>query len=327
MSALSPSLSAILPTDTYDTIRDTLDSLRAQSVHDKLEIVIVATSVAGLGPEDGACEGFHSTTIVEVPQLEPMSWARAQGVRAASAPIVLFAESHSYPAPRACETLIEAHQGPWAAVGMAMGNANPATMRSWASLYLDYGPWVEASPRGVVDMLPGHNSSFKRSVLLEYEDELEKIMESGNHLTTDLRARGYELYLEPDAKTYHLNVTRPISWLMERIVAGRAYAGFRSRPWSLQRRFLYMAAWPLIPAVRLRRILGYMRSSARGKELLPRVLPALAVNLVISAFGEGIGYAIGAGGAMRHINEMELHRVQYVRRADRPASTRELSPS
>jgi hypothetical protein len=320
VSAPAPALSVILPTDTYETIRNELAALRAQTVHQQLELVIVTPSARGLGPADGLLDGFHSVTVAEVEDLYPLFRSRAHGVRAASAPVVLLAESHAYLERSHCEVLIRAHQDSWAVVGPAMWNANPATMRSWSGLYMDYGPWVEVGRPGAVDALPGHNSSYKRSVLLEYGDRLESMMMSSMTRHADLRARGHGLYLEPGARTYHLNVSRPLIWLEERLVGGRSFAGARSHGWSSGRRLLYAAAWFLIPAVRLPRILRDMRRTHEAGFIL-RALPALAVSLLVSAAGEGLGYAFGAGSATRRVNEIEVYKERYVRPADRPEVT------
>jgi hypothetical protein len=320
VSASGPELSVILPTDTYATIRNELCSLRSQTAHERLEIVIITNSIAGLGPENGAREGFHSLTVIEIDELYPLFRARAQGVRAASAPVVLLAESHAYPERDHCEKLILAHRNSWAVVGPVMCNANPGTMRSWSGLYMDYGPWVGISHGDVVDNLPGHNSSYKRAVLLEYGDRLESMMRSSPRRHADLRSRGHLLYLEPAARTYHLNVSLPWSWLEERLVGGRSYAAARSHEWNIAQRVLYAAACPLIPAVRLPRILKDMGRS-HGSGFILRAMPALLVSLLISALGEGLGYAFGPGGATRRVNEMELYKERYVRPADRPEVT------
>jgi hypothetical protein len=316
----APALSVILPTDTYDTVRNELAALRAQTVRDRLEVVIVTSSVAALGAEDGDCEGFHSVTVVELGSLYPLYRARAEGVRRAHAPIVLLAESHAYPGPRHCEALIRTHEGPWAVVGPAMCNANPGTMRSWSGLYMDYGPWVEAKTPGTVDELPGHNSSYKRSVLLEYGDQLEAMMMSSPRRHADLLARGHQLYLEPAARTYHLNVSLPWPWIEERLVGGRSFAGARCYHWGIGRRALYAVGAPLIPLVRLVRIVPLMRR-ARGWAFVLRAFPALMASLVLGSLGEGLGYAFGAGGAMDRVNEMEIYKERYVRSLDRPEVT------
>ena len=233
---------------------------------------------------------------------------------------MLLAESHAYPDRRHCETLIRAHKDSWAVVGPMMCNANPATMRSWTGLYMDYGPWVGHGQGGLVDNLPGHNSSYKRAVLLEYGDRLESMMRSSPRRHADLRARGQLLYLEPAAKTYHLNVSLPWSWLEERLVGGRSFAAARSHEWSIPQRAAYALASPLIPFVRLGRILKDMRRS-RSAGFILRAMPALILSLLVSALGEGLGYAFGPGGAMRRVNEMELYKERYVRPADHPEVT------
>ena len=105
-------------------------------------------------------------------------------------------------------------------------------------------------------------------------------------------------------------MSRPGPWLRERVAAGRDFAGLRSRRWSPLRRAAYALGSPLIPVVRLARVVGQLRAR-RALGLLPRVLPALAVGLAFSAAGEAAGYAAGRGSP-RSLYEMELHKVRYV---------------
>jgi glycosyltransferase involved in cell wall biosynthesis len=315
----SPAMSVVLATERYETIRKTVRHLRAQKVRDRLEIVIVTPSKDKLGLQTSELNDFLKFLVVEIGAIRSLSWARAVGIRQASAPLVALAESHSYPDPGWAEALIEAHRKPWAAVGPAIGNANPAGMISWCNLFLDYGRWVEMAEAKVMDDLPGRNSSYKRSLLLQYGSELEAMLEAEIVLHLDLQARGYKLYLEPKAKTYHLNVSLPSSWLAERFNAGRWYAAARAQSWPWLRRFLYIGGAPLIPLVRLRRILGDIKRSGRDRDLLPRILPVLLVSLIVSAVGEMVGYAFGVGAAMQKTSLMELYKAQHLTEHDRQA--------
>ncbi len=310
MTGTEPEISIVLPTDSYRTVRRVLEHLRAQSVHDRLELVIVTPSRAGLGLEHGACDGLHSVRIVES-ELDSIPRARAEGIRAAGAPIVVFGETHSYPEPEFAEALIEAHRGPWAVVGPAILNANPGSLLSWAALFMDYGPWVESRERGPMADVPAHNGAYKRAILLEYGSRLDEMLASDPVLNADLRAKGHGLYLEPRARTRHLNVSQVGACVVERLAAGRAYAAGRAQGWPWSRRVAYALASPLIPAVRLVRILHYIRASGRAQELLPRLMPPLVFALTVSACGELLGYALGIGGARRPLYEIELHRERY----------------
>src|SRR5437588_133855 len=76
------------------------------------------------------------------------------------------------------QALLAAHRGPWAAVGPVVRNANPSTSVSWADFLIGYGPWCDPAPAGDLDHLPGHNSSYKRAILLDYGSELEGLLEA-----------------------------------------------------------------------------------------------------------------------------------------------------
>ena len=308
MSA-APDLSILLVTDELATVRDVLASLSDQSASDRLEVVLVGQAER-LDVDGRVRDEFAAVRVVPVADIGELPRARAAGVRAATAPVVLVGETHSYPQPGWAEALIEAHRGPWTAVGPAIVNANPQSAIAWSNVLLDYGLWLDPAQGGPAEHLPGHNTAFKRSALLEYGPGLETMLESDTELLANLRARGHLLYLEPRARTAHLNVSRPGPWLRERVAAGRDFAGLRSRRWSPLRRAAYALGSPLIPVVRLARVVGQLRAR-RALGLLPRVLPALAVGLAFSAAGEAAGYAAGRGSP-RSLYEMELHKVRYV---------------
>lgn len=313
MSAAAPELSVILPADRLAAIERTLAHLRSQSTSDRIEVVVVTPSLGGFAEDDAAFEGFAGVRVVEVADLESLPAARAAGVRAAGAPLVVLGETHCFPEAGWAGALIEAHRGPWSVVGPAITNANPGSMISWVNLFMSYGPWVERRKRGPSGDLPGHNSSFKRAVLLEYGDELEEVMRSDNHMMGDLAERGHTLLFEPAARTAHVNVSRPLSFVVDTFGASRLYAAVRREGWGPGRRLLYIVGAPLIPAVRLRRIVGDMRRSGHARELVPRVLPTLMSGLFVSACGELVGYLDGPGST-RHMQDIELHRFRHTGR-------------
>jgi hypothetical protein len=313
VSAVAPELSVILPADRLATIAHTLDHLRSQSASDRIEIVVVTPSPEGFAEDNAAFAGFAGVLIVEA-NLDSLPAARAAGVRAARSEIVVLGETHSFPEAGWATALIESHRGPWAVVGPAITNANPpGSQLAWANLLMTYGAWDETGQRGPRSDLPGHNSSFKRAVLLEYGDRLEDMMLSDNYMMSDLAARGHRLLFEPAARTAHLNVSRLASFIGDSYLASRLYASVRRTDWAPARRLLYMAGTPLIPLVRLRRILGQLRRSGRAPELLPGVLPALLTGLLVSALGELVGYVAGVRESP-FLRDIELHRTRHVGR-------------
>jgi hypothetical protein len=308
-----PAMSVVVITpDRYETVRKTIRHLKMQKICGDLEIIIAAPSAHALELEDSAFLGFHNHRIVEVGPMNSTARARAAGVSASSAPIVAFAEDHAYPAPGWAEALINRHQEDWAAVAPVITNANPRSITSWANLLIEYAQWLEPSPGGARDHLPGHNGSYKRDVLLKYGDRLEAMLDAESILHWDLRSRGYRLYLEPKARTFHQNFSAKSASLKLRFNGGRLFASSRARDWSLGRRALFVCASPLIPIVRCLRITRELFRPGRPRYLLPQVLPALVAGLVFDGAGEMSGYAFGPGESMAKLSDLEFHRERFM---------------
>src|SRR5207244_2412948 len=122
-----------------------------------------------------------------------------EGIRQAKAAIVALAEDHCFPDPQWAERLIASYQGPWTAVGPAVRNANPKTAVSCADLLIGYGPWLAPSSSREAEFLPGHNTSYKRAVLLEYGNRLDSMMQAETVLHWNLRSKGHRLFMESTA--------------------------------------------------------------------------------------------------------------------------------
>lgn len=313
----SPALSVVLATPgDFGALRKTLSHLAAQTARDALELVIVTGSRDALRPDAHVLASFSRHCIVEIGEVVSLGAANAAGVRAATAPLVVLAEDHCFPDPEWAENLIKAHDGPWAAVGPAVRNANPVTTVSWADLFIGYGPWLEPVERRDVDFLPGHNSSYKRALLLEYGNRLDALLTVETVLHWELRSKGHRLLLEPAARVAHTNFSLWSSWLPVLWLNGRAFAAERRNGMSIAARALYVAGAPLIPFVRLARAATNMRSPGLRRQFL-RSLPASLLGLGVDALGQMIGYAFGAGTSGARLAMYECHRVKHVTARDR----------
>lgn len=313
---MTPALSVILITpDRMETIRRTLGYLRQQTACDRLEIVVAAPR--GLEVESDEFAGFASWRVTGVEGGCTSAEARAAGVRVASAPVIAFTEDHSFPCEDWAAALIAAHAGDCAAVGPRLENGNPGSMVSWANFLIEYGAWAATMPRGPIEHLAPHNSSYKRALLLDYSDQLTEMLHAETVLFWDLRRRGFELLHEPAAVTRHFNFSSARNSIALRIAVGRMFASSRARSWPMARRAAYTVAGPLIPLVRLARILKVIRALPARRALLPRVLPMLIAGLAFDALGEMLGYAFGNGGANERSTGFEFHRDRYFGARDR----------
>lgn len=308
---VKPVLTAIVVVpDIYDSVRRTISHLQAQTAVDQIEIVIVAPSRKQLGLDESDLACFHSWHVVEVGAVTSIARGFVVGIRNAHAPVVALTEDHSFPDTKWAELLIVAHRQPWAVVGPSMRNGNPGTMLSWADFYQAYGEWAYPVSSGAVRHLPGHNSSYKRDILLKYGSRLEDIMQAESILHRYLIAQGYELMLESGTCTSHLNFASWSSWIPARYYIGRQFAATWALSWSWPRRLLFTAASPLIPWIRLWRIQKHVRRR-EPPGLFVRLIPAIFVGLFIESLGQMVGYAAGAGNSIEKVAEYEFHRIKH----------------
>jgi hypothetical protein len=304
-----PALAAIVVVpDRYDTVRQTMIHLQAQTVAEQIEIILVTPSYQQLQLDESELACFHSWQVVEVGADTTKAYGFVTGIRHAHAPIVALTEDHSFPDANWAEVLIDAHKQTWAAVGPSMRNGNPNTMISWADFYQAYGEWTRPISSGPVRHLPGHNSSYKRDILLKLGNQLEDLMEAESVLHRHLRAQGYELLLESRTCTSHLNFSTWSSWIPVRYYAGRQFASTWAKSWSWPRRLLFTAASPVIPWVRLWRIQKQIHRVQHRSRLIS-MLPILLAGLLVEGLGHMAAYALGAGNCIEKVEKYEYHRI------------------
>ena len=313
----APELSAIVVTpDNFETIRRTVKALARQDVADRIELVIVGPEQSKLGVVEEEIRGFAAVRFVTMEPVRSTSEARAAGIRAAAAPVVAIMEDHCFPGRGWGAALIERHREPWTGVGPAMRSANPRTLIGWANFLIEYGTWAEPVANLEPGHIPGHNSSYKKAPLLEYGDRLATIFEAESAMQWDLAARGHRFCIEPRARAFHLNYSLLLPSLRLRFWGGRLFAGNRARGWSVGKRVVYIAGSPLIPLVRLARLVPLLGKVGNPVKAV-LLLPVLALMLTVDALGEMSGYAVGTGTAMARLTAWEFHRERFLAERDR----------
>ena len=312
-----PDLSIILVTDhSFEPLRNTVRALAGQTVRERLEIIFVCPSKTSLGLPDGDLIGFESIRVIELGEVRTTSAARVAAIEVARAPIVALGEDHAFPEPGWAEALIKAHRQPWAAVGPALINANPGAV-SWVAMVMDYGRWVEPVKSGIIDDIPGHNSSWKRSVLLEYGPRLEAMLPAPTFLNWDLQARGYQLYLEPAAKIRHMQVSRLWPCMVEQFHVARLFPAERARDWPWYRRLFYVCGMPVLLFRNVRGWLGHFRRIDPTGGTLLKASPVLFLMVLVWGIGEILGYSFGIGKAQERTLTFDLNRARHVTSRDR----------
>lgn len=308
-----PALSVIIITpDSYETIRKAIDSLSKQTVLTEIELVIVAPEQINIKVDQSQLRNFFHYQIVTIDDLSSLGKAKAAGIKAANAPIIALIEEHVYPDPDWAKALIHAHQSPWAVVGPAVRNANPNNLISWADFLITYGQWMEPQPAGPVSILPGHNSSYKRNILLAYKDSLSKMLEVEAILQQDMINNNYQIYLDPKAIIYHLGFSKLFPSLPVQYHIGRLFGADRAKNWSIFKKIIYTCGSPLIPLVKLYRFFMKLKQSGNERKCPFSALPLTLPGLIYSAVGEMMGYALGQGDSKKKMIIYEFHRDQHL---------------
>jgi hypothetical protein len=305
----SPLLSAtVVVGERRERAARCLQSILDQDRIGQMEVLLMDVSLDGEPPISGS-----DHPAVRTVRLEPettFGQARAEAIRIAPAPVEAFAEEHVTVQPGWADALIRAHDGPWASVGPEVHNANPGVGKSDITGLMSYGLFYPPVRAGEAALLPGHNSSFKQRVLLDYGAELPVLLSSDNVLFGALRRDGHRLAMEPRARIDHLNETTLASvgrgyFLYHRCYGHRRAQVFR---WPLWRRLAYVVLAPAIPIyflVRFGKVLKRERPALLP--LLLRQAPFVLVCQLLAALGQAIGLLLGPGAAERQFTSFEIN--------------------
>lgn len=293
----------------FSTIRLTVSYLAEQTICDSLELIIVAPSMDELALIESEVASFNSVQVIEVGEIIFRGKASAAGIRAANSAIVAMVENHAFPTPTWAEALVAAHEGPWAGICPQVDIFNPKTVCSRAERFIDYGNWIAHDHAGEIDRLPWHNSSYKRDLLMQYDGELESLLEPEDHLQERLHEAGHRFYVEPGARILHVSDSAAKNAFKAMFLRGRGFAAGRSQDWGWPRRLFYVFASPLFPLARLIYLRKNYRRFSRRHSVVP-IIPGILALLVMAAAGECAGYMFGEGDLdnwmARHEYDLEL---------------------
>jgi hypothetical protein len=230
-----------------------LSSILAQDNSDDIEIIIVELAPVGTPPLMGSHPNIKY--IHPSPVGRTFGTVRAHAVRATSAPIVAFVEEHSVVAQGWAKALIHAYElGDWAGVGSEMQTLNPNQgVSSWIEP-LSYMRWYAPNKAGITDIIAGSNSSYRRDILLRYDDQLATLLEADILLQWRLKADGYTLYLEPESRMAHQNEARLSEILAGYYAWGQLFASCRIElyDYSWLAKLARGLSFPLVPFARTR---------------------------------------------------------------------------
>jgi hypothetical protein len=283
-----------------------LRSLLLQTGIDQVEVLIIDCVPPGTPPMAG-CD-HPAVRVIQIPPPAIFGDLRAEAVRQARAPVIAFMEEHCLALPGWVRAQLEAHEGAWTAVGGEVHNANPGVGFSNITHLSSYTDWLPGGTRREMAMLPGHNTSYKRDVLLRYEANLSDLLMSETTLQWRLTQDGHKLLFDPAVQFAHNNEARPESWLeyyyWSRYLGATRAVEFR---WPVWKRVVYALLWPASPWLRLVRLYSHvLRQYPSRLWTLLWNTPILVAGLHFAAFGQAVGVLLGPGNVAHRFTEYEL---------------------
>ncbi len=214
---------------------------------------------------------------------------RAAGVRVARGDIVAVTEDHCSAEPTWARSILELHEGPWAAVGGPVDKRGPDTMLNWAIYLSDFGRYMNPVVEGPAGYLTDVNVTYKRASL----EATSQLWQKEFHETTinwALQDQGKQLLLSRRVAVRQQRSLQLGYALGERYRFGRLFASTRVAGATLARRVFYAGASAVLPAILLLRVYRNVFGKRRFDTPFVRIVPQLVLLNLVWTWGEVMGY-------------------------------------
>jgi len=190
-------ISILIPNLHSPLIGQVIEALDGQTARSAIhELIVVGQDRYGLIPVD----------VRFIRTQRPISPAAARnlGARLAGGEYLLFIDADCIAAPDLVERILARHRQGRAVVGGAV-MAEAGNYWTLCDNLLVFAPYLNSAKAGARPYLPSHTLSIARGVFAELGGFDESFVPTGEDmdLSLRLRARGYELFFEPDAGVAH----------------------------------------------------------------------------------------------------------------------------
>ena len=308
MSADRPSASIVLVAgDQRERASGALASILGQDGIDDAEVILIDAASRPVPPLDGA--DHPKVRLIRKEKRPTYGEMRAEGVAQARGDIVAFLEEHCVARPGWLRASVEACSGRWVGAGgeVIARNAGIGTSDAVALMY--YGRWRAPAQFEETELSPGHNTAYRREALLPFERDLADMLLSEAVLQWKLGEAGHSLSLDLAIKFEHLNETTLASTSIAVYYWHRCFGVNRAKlmGWSVWMKALRVVASPLVPPVRLLKLLKHVlrdRPADLGM-FVHNIFVILTVQSCASA-GMAMGLLFGPGDAPARLTDIEL---------------------
>lgn len=282
-------------------IVECLTALYAQIQPNVAEIIVANSSTDGT--DQIIREEFPTVRLLHFAEPLTLAQLRGKGIAIATGSIIAILDPYSIVNENWLTELIQAHrQIPNLIIGGTVGlyHADQQDLLTWATYINEYGMFMPPLEAGEMEILPGSNISYKRSVL--FDGEYPKHNEFWKtFVNQDIEQAGSGLWQAPSIQ---VDLHKPIAFwdfFCSRFDHGRCFAGMRVMNLSLAERLLRALTAPLLPVVFLWRWGRRYWRKGRYRTQFLLTLPLQILLFSNWAWGECVGYCLGPGQSCRRL--------------------------
>ncbi len=292
------SLSVVVPSvNGWSDLEGCLYALSRQDVDQPIEVLVVdrlgdelRARVRARFPSVRVLDATPGTTI---PDLRAMAFAAATG------DVVGVIEDHVLVPCDWARRMLAAHADGAQVVGGSVMNVATHTLIDWAAFLCEYSQSL-VPPVGPSDWVTGNNTTYRRDLLARYR-ETWTAGRWENHLHDAFRRDGITLLSRPDIAVGHKMHYTVGSYLEQRYLYSRSFAGSRAVGESMGKRIAMGLSSFALPPVLFLRIVSRVWASGKHRSELLRSLPLQVLFTVGWAAGEIVGWWAGPSDALRRV--------------------------
>lgn len=286
---------------TADTARvfETLDALTNQEGADRFEILVADRINDAITAQIE--KKYPHVRLIRAPLNTTLPALRQTALRQSTGAFIVVTEDHCVPArdwlAKMKEAFAKAPAGT-VAVGGCVENGVGESALDWATFFCEYGGFLKPVGEGEALFLPGMNTAYRRSALLDLETGLltKGFWETTVHPV--LRARGYKFFSSNGITVYHKKKFSLSLFVTQRFLYSRYFAGLRFEAGEGIMRLLAFCGTVVLPLLILYRLCRSVWIKRRLRKELLLAMPFLFLFSLVWALGEMAGYAAGGGNAL-----------------------------
>jgi hypothetical protein len=303
-----PSISLILACSSIERqVRSAIEYIQKTQPVGNVELLLVCWEGNDFS---SFAKGFFSTKTVTFPRTAGLKKGTAQAVRLSTADIVVFLEDHTRIEGNWVDRLPQIHREMDAdVVGWTVMPFDRTSGASWSGYLVEYGRWGPGVKEGYYSMVPGHNTSYRRRALTEFDSQLEYYLVSETLFQGRLVRSGRKLYLTTEFTLTHAQFLSASKFYWADFWYGWAYADTRQKTnsWGYTKRLLFALFIPLKVFIRW----GHLMRTPRDPKFFPKGIVlkhafGITMGFLTGVVGEICGYLFGGSKSQLKLTEFEV---------------------